>query len=286
MDRPPDLVAADCAAGLGLPAPVHLRSGENHVYRAGGVLLRIGPNPADRTLLLHRHLASRGVAVTEPVADPLTRDGWHVSLWRWIEDDADFDHRRLGEQVRLLHSIPIEETVAAVGRLPWCGDADWLDVPSHLERIIDLGLVTPDQAQALTGVWEGIADWKQQAHTEPAVLCHGDLHPGNIVSRHREPVLLDIDGLCLGPPQWDHAPLLTWGRIWGGRADDYPTFADGYGYDYRTDLLAGTLATLRLLAPTVNMVLRGHLDDRHHREGRRRLRYWMDDPGWPTWQPQ
>lgn len=45
-----------------------------------------------------------------------------------------------------------------------------------------------------------------------AALLHGDAHPGNVMSFRGEPVLIDLDDLCLGPAELDAIPTLVSGN--------------------------------------------------------------------------
>lgn len=75
------------------------------------------------------------------------------------------------------------------------------------------------------------------------------------------------------------------GRAWGGAARTYRDFARGYDADLRESPLAQELAALRLLAPTINMVLKGTSNPTCAAEAKVRLRYWLGDPAAPTWTP-
>ncbi len=88
---------------------------------------------------------------------------------------------------------------------------------------------------------------------------------------------------CLGPAAWDHATLPTWAERWGGAARDYTDFAAGYGVDLRGSPLARQLARVRLLAPTLNMIIAGASSPAHAEEARRRMRFWRGDPDAPAW---
>ena len=99
-------------------------------------------------------------------------------------------------------------------------------------------------------------------------------------------VIIDWDTICIGPPQWDHAALLTWADRWGGSPWDYRDFAAGYSERFESDPLAIELAEVRLLAPTINMIIKGSVSDRHAEEARRRMKFWRKDPDAPTWTPQ
>lgn len=45
------------------------------------------------------------------------------------------------------------------------------------------------------------------------------------------------------------------------------------------------LAALRLLAPTINMIVNAGRDPSYAAEARARMRYWLGDPAAPMWTP-
>jgi len=98
-------------------------------------------------------------------------------------------------------------------------------------------------------------------------------------------VIIDWDAICVGPPAWDHAALLPWAERWGGSPQWYADFARGYGADLRASPLATELATLRLLAATLNKITGAASDPAYAAEARIRIRYWLGDPAAPTWTP-
>lgn len=157
---------------------------------------------------------------------------------------------------------------------------------SNLEQAAGTGNLDPPAVDALRSACEELRGWAQPGAGEQTVVCHGDLHPDNVLVRDGGPVVIDWDMICLGPPAWDHAALITWSERWGGHPDGYSAFARGYGRDLRTDPAARRLADVRLLAPTINMVIRGASEPACALEARRRLRYWLGDPDAPQWQPQ
>ena len=71
-----------------------------------------------------------------------------------------------------------------------------------------------------------------QQHEHALLVCHGDVHPGNVIQSADGPVLLDWDLLCAGPAAWDHAPLMTWTERWGGEAGIYERSPQGYGRSF------------------------------------------------------
>ena len=119
----------------------------------------------------------------------------------------------------------------------------------------------------------------------PEVVCHGDVHPGNVVMTADGPVLLDWDLLCAAPAGWDHAMLLRLPR-WGWPARWYDDFAAGYGRSLADDPAARAIAELRLVAATLLRLRAGVADPSAMPEARRRLAFWRGDPDAPTWRAQ
>ena len=114
------------------------------------------------------------------------------------------------------------------------------------------------------------------------VVCHGDVHPGNVVMTAGGPVLLDWDLLCLAPPGWDHSMLLRLPR-WGWPARWYDEFADGYGRSLADDPVTIAIAELRLVAATLMRLRAGRADPAAMPEAQRRLAFWRGDPAAPLW---
>jgi thiamine kinase-like enzyme len=122
------------------------------------------------------------------------------------------------------------------------------------------------------------------------VVCHGDVHPGNVIQGADGPVLLDWDLRCLAPRGWDHGPLLQWSERWtdrwGGGPHAYDEFAAGYGASLRDDWMTQALAAMRMVIATLMRVRAGRTDVVAAAEAERRLRYWRGDPDAPRWEPQ
>ena len=147
--------------------------------------------------------------------------------------------------------------------------------------------VAPDlggpERSALATVVERVSGWGETVAVAPQVVCHGDVHPGNVLMSADGPVVIDWDMVCAAPAAWDHAALLTWEERWGGTPGLYASFAAGYGLDLRDDPLATVLAEGRLLAATLMRCRAGRTDPAAADEARRRLRYWLGDPAAPVW---
>ena len=145
---------------------------------------------------------------------------------------------------------------------------------------------TPRRSHALRASVERWYPLILATRDEPGVVCHGDVHPGNVLPTADGPVLLDWDLLCRGPAAWDHGPLMTWTERWGGEPGIYERFAEGYGTSLRADPLGEAVAELRLVAATLMRVRAGAADPLAAAEAQRRLRWWRGDPDAPTWQTQ
>ncbi len=286
-----EAVASRVAARHRLSEPVVLlRSGMNDVYRAGEVVLRVAPGHVDGQAQVEvaQALHEAGLPIVRPLADAVRVDGAVVTLWEHVEqpEHARIDYRQVGEVIARLHGVDGDSVLPRV-QVPWCGEADWLQLDVLLERAASTGVVDDGDLEVLATECDVLADWQQQAREDALVLCHGDVHPQNlVVDREGRLVILDWDGLCRGPAAWDHAALLTWEERWGGEPGTYEAFASGYGEDLRGSPLARMLARVRLLAPTLNQIVRGRDDPRRAAEARRRMRFWRGDPDAPAWRAQ
>jgi Ser/Thr protein kinase RdoA (MazF antagonist) len=292
VDTPPGpveatLQAASAAAGaLGLTSPQPLRSGMNALFACDDVILRVGRTnaPAALAVQLAHHLTDAGIPVPLPATDRAFEVGeLSVTAWKRIESTGEpVDWEAVGRSVARLHELPPLSLPVAVP-LPfptsfpwWRFDALLADARPQLDP------------PALVGLERAIE--RRRGWFDPdrlaLVVCHGDVHPGNVMMSADGVVLLDWDLACLGPRAWDHAPMMTWASRWGGRPGEYEAFAAGYGRSMRGDGLAEAIAELRLVAATLMRVLAGRDDPAAKAEAERRLRFWRGEPSAPPWTAQ
>lgn len=273
--------------GRGDAAPQLLRSGANVVFRVDDIVLRVSPAEVDVAgqVALANWLSNQGVPELCPIASPLVVDELVVTVWEYIGSHGQIDYRQLGAAIAVLHQLE-SASVAEHVELPWCGDASWLDLDAHLDTAAHTGVVSDDDIAVLRAAADDLVDWQDLARQENPVVCHGDVHPQNVLMRHDALLILDWDSICLGPAAWDHAALLTWAERWGGDERDYQAFAEAHGADLRDSPAAQTLARVRLLAPTINMIIKGAGSARHANEAPLRMRYWRGEPKPPAWTPQ
>ncbi len=294
-DDRPGGAAARTAEGIASelgrrPAAALVRSGANEVFTVDDLVIRLAPPGVDvaNHVRAASVLAGHGMAIPELVASGVVNER-AFTAWERVEADrgAGLDFRQLGAEIGRLHRID-PDAAAAEMALPWCDEAQWLDLDPILDAAEAADVVLPGDIGILRGCWEQLRSWGDRCRAAggPPVVCHGDVHPGNVIMRRGRPVVVDWDTICLGPPQWDHAALLTWSDRWDGEIGAYARFAAGYGADLAGDPLARDLARLRLLAPTVNLIARAAGNERYAAEARLRIRYWRGEDHPPAWTPQ
>ncbi len=95
------------------------------------------------------------------------------------------------------------------------------------------------------------------------VVCHGDVHPGNVIMTADGPVLIDWDLLCWAPPGWDHGPMLTWADRWSGPSNRPSSGGStrrsprGTVGSFADDPATRAFAELRLVAATLMRLVAG-----------------------------
>jgi Ser/Thr protein kinase RdoA (MazF antagonist) len=280
------LVAGHAAAHWGLGDAVLQRVGMNAVFVADDTVVRVGrpTAPATVALDLADHLAAIGVRV--PAArrrDVVAVDDLVATAWELlVPAGTQVDWTAVGEMVARLHRagtsvVPAGHPCPSPVAFPWWSfDAMLADVADVLDT---------EASEALSCVIERHRSWIPMLTSGP-VVCHGDVHPGNVVQTADGPVLLDWDLLCRAPAGWDHAPMMRWAERWGGASGEYEAFAAGYGWSGRGDPFAEAVADLRLVAATLMRVRVGRTEPAARREAERRLRTWRGDPDAPAWSAQ
>jgi hypothetical protein len=261
-------LARQAAREWGLPEPILVRVGMNSLFNAGDdVVLRVGRSALAAAAAERAFLASvsrLGVRTPGRLRDREGPNGLLVTEMERIHPEGTVDWREVGAMVRRVHGID---------------SPHWQFTPL-LDEVRDA-----IDAPALAGLRAAIdraAGWAERARPT-AVVCHGDVHPGNVLPTADGPVLLDWDLRCLGPVAWDHGPLMTWTERWGGAPGLYEAFADGYGFSLRGDWMGERLAELRNVAATLMRVRAGRADPAAAAEAERRLRFWRGDPDAPQW---
>ncbi len=295
VDRPvTDHTAALAAArqalrGWGMAGqPEPLRAGMNAIFDVPGTgaVVRVGhaTAPAAAGHALAGTLAAAGVATVRAVDGWVADiDGFAVSGWERVpETRRAVDWEAIGATVDTVHQLA-PSGLPADYPLPSPTVFAWWQFETLLGEVGD-DLDAPARVALAAAIERN--SWWLAAVGEQQVVCHGDVHPGNVLVAAEGPLLIDWDLLCWAPPAWDHAVLLTWGERWGGAPDVYPRFAAGYGRSFADDPLTLALGELRNVAATLMRVRAGRTDAAAAAEAERRLRYWRGDPDAPAWRAQ
>ena len=259
----------------------------NGIFTAGeGVLLRISrpTAPASQAIWLASVLTRHGLRVPTYLRDePLVHEDHAVFAIGVVEESGPIDWRAVGEMIALLHRIDRGE-VSSGYPVPFCGDFPWWDFASLIGEV-GADLDTRSRTAIAAAIERGLPLLNEQ-RTRASVVCHGDVHPGNVIQSADGPVMLDWDLLCFGPVAWDHAPMLTWTKRWGGEPGTYEAFAEGYGRSLRSDPVAEAIAELRLVAATLMRVRAARSNPAAATEAELRLRYWRGESDAPQWHAQ
>jgi aminoglycoside phosphotransferase (APT) family kinase protein len=184
--------------------------------------------------LLGRHLP---LAVPVPVAlgEPTDEFPWPWSVVPWFAgntpDRDDLDLHRAAEDlaatVRALHAVPTDGGPAAEGTSRGTPLGRLTEpIAEEIDRIVadDRRLLDGIDPTAVREAWR----WATTADEwdRPPVWIHGDIQPGNLVSRDgRLVALIDFGALGVGDPAPDLAP--AW-NLFSGTARD--TFREHVGY--------------------------------------------------------
>lgn len=276
--------AAVAAERWSLCAPVLIRHAMNSIFRCGEVVLRVAtPNaPASLSIDLAELLAERGIAAARPARQGVVEaDGFDVTCWEHVQvSDQPIDWRQVGVIVRTVHELSVEDLPVGLPT-PVPTDLPWWDHEALLCEVEDL-----IDAEARAGLLAGIERHEGWRRFDDVVVCHGDVHPGNVIMTADGPIVLDWDLLCLAPRGWDHAPMMTWTERWGGEVGMYEALADGYGWSARGDRAGEAFAELRLVSATLMRLKVARTQPRAMAEALRRLAYWRGESGAPAWSAQ
>jgi hypothetical protein len=222
------------AATAGLTAGLAQRPAEPVVLveRAGVTVVRVGdvvakahaPGTDERALATRVALAGDPAlaGLLLPPAPPGTLaalpDGRAATVWPYgvpVDPASDPDAvpwEVAGRLLAALHAVDTEALATPRRDLPAMGG------PARTARAVARMRGVAGHAaarRAVERVWAGLPAWcrGETPPSGPAVLCHGDLHLGQLVRRpgpHGGWQLIDVDDLGLGDPAWDLARPAAW----------------------------------------------------------------------------
>lgn len=269
-----------------------LRRGMNAIFRCGDVVVRVAsPNgPASASLELARMLTAAGIRVAQSARDDVVEaHGFAVTAWSYVAgveaspSRVASDWSAVGEMVERVHLLDRNDLPRDLP-LPYASEFPWWDHAALLSEVEEE--LDADSAEGLRRAIRRHRGWDDFAESGDVVVCHGDVHPGNVIIGREGPVLIDWDLLCLAPRGWDHSALMTWSERWGGDPGLYPAFAAGAGWTGVGDRHAEAFANLRLVSATLMRWKVALVDPTARPEAERRLAYWRGDADAPMWRAQ
>jgi hypothetical protein len=231
-------IAVAGAHGLTTADPVLLHDGVNVVVhlRPAPVVARVATltpllrpridRPFGREVALATALAAAGAPVIPPSDElppgPHQHDGLTLSFWRYVQVLPEPPTAvEAGRTLAQLHAVLADSgaNIAADGAAER-GWGDPLDTPlDDLAVFAARGrrLGAPaDLVERSTELTERL----RPRLTGPAMVLHGDAHPGNLLVTADGLRWTDLEDTCRGPRAWDLASLRTTGRLDGRAALD------------------------------------------------------------------
>ncbi|MDX3850727.1 aminoglycoside phosphotransferase family protein [Streptomyces sp. AK02-01A] len=222
-------------AAAGLPQDAELLAlGENAVFRADELVIKVGRDATAHTELLDRArrevslahwLAEAGIPAVR-AAEPKARsvDGHPVTLWHRLPDgDRPAGPGDLASLLRLVHALPAPSF--ALPRRELLGGVErWLRIAGDA--------IDPADADYLRRRRDGFAEAAAALvpHLPPGPI-HGDALPRNVHVGPDGPVLMDLETFSLDLREHDLVVMALSRDRYGLSADAYDTFTAAYGWD-------------------------------------------------------
>jgi aminoglycoside phosphotransferase (APT) family kinase protein len=232
--------AAARRAGLDPGSVELIRRGSNAMYRLPGkVVARLGPPGshavAAKEVAVASWLASAGIDTVRPlpgVPQPtMTEDGRPITWWQELASHRPATTAELGRALAAVHKLDVPTD-------PVLGDLD--PFARCKDRILDAGSVGQADREWLLAHLERLQGrWRQLVADRSGRwgVVHGDAWQSNVVATSDgRLVLLDLEHVAVGPPEWDLAVLAVdhtdFDRV---STADYQGFVEAYGgYDVTT----------------------------------------------------
>ncbi|MFJ6389873.1 phosphotransferase enzyme family protein [Streptomyces sp. NPDC091972] len=226
--------ARDVLAAAGLPAGSAelLALGENAVFAAGDLVVKVGRDAelldrARRELDIAVWLEEAGVPAVR-AAEPKARsvEGHPVTLWHRLPDAVrPAEARDLAELLRVVHALP-SPSFALPPRELLGGVERWLRLAG--------GAIDPADAAYLRERRDGFAAAAAALtpHLPPGPI-HGDALPRNVHVGPDGPVLVDLETFSSDLREHDLVVMALSRDRYGMPAAAYDSFTSVYGWDVR-----------------------------------------------------
>jgi Ser/Thr protein kinase RdoA (MazF antagonist) len=212
-----------------------IRLGENAVFRlrTSPVVARVARDPsqladADRLVRVARWLADSDVPAVRAldVEQPIRVAARVVTLWESVSDSVEYGTTaELGQLLRRLHALAAPADISLPLLEPFAR------AEARLRRV---GTLTDVDRRFLLDRSGELADaFCRLEFVLPVGPVHGDANVGNVFrDDHGRAVLGDLDGIAVGPREWDLVLTAMYFERYGWHTDrEYRNFVGAYGYD-------------------------------------------------------
>ncbi|GHF60844.1 phosphotransferase enzyme family protein [Streptomyces thermodiastaticus] len=207
--------------------------GENAVFAAGDVVVKVGRRDAELVERARRELRIAGwlaeaqvPAVRAAESEPLLVDGHPVTVWHRLPDPVrPAEPRDLARLLRIVHALP-EPGFALPPR----------DLLSGVERWLRLAgdAIDPADAAYLRERRDGFAQAAARLTPHlPRGPIHGDALPRNVHIGPDGPVLVDLETFSTDLREHDLVVMALSRDRYGLPAEAYDAFTETYGWDVR-----------------------------------------------------
>ncbi|GAB2998967.1 aminoglycoside phosphotransferase family protein [Streptomyces pseudoechinosporeus] len=219
-------------AGLGRGGAELLALGENAVFAAGDLVVKVGRDAelldrARRELAVALWLASAGVPAVR-AAEPEARlvTGHPVTVWHRLPDPVrPSEPRDLAELLRRVHALPFPDF-----------DLPRRELLGGVERWLRLAgdAIDPADAAYLRERRDGFATAAAALTPQlPPGPIHGDALPRNVHVGPDGPVLVDLETFSADLREHDLVVMALSRDRYGLPTEAYDSFTDAYGWDVR-----------------------------------------------------
>lgn len=233
------LLEEACAAdGLSADDANLMRLGSNAVFHLRApVVVRISRKGAEvdqalSTLAVARWLESAGYPAVRAadIDQPLILNGHVVTFWKSVSRDGR-QFATVGEFAELLARLHRLDAPASLN-LPALAPLD-----NAARRIAANDWLSHSDREFLTRQLARLEDeYAALEFVLPPGVIHGDANVGNVLQDpDGNPVVIDLDGFCVGPREWDVALTAIYYDSFGWHTrEEYETFVRVYGFDIMT----------------------------------------------------
>lgn len=237
---------------------------------------------ADREVRTGRWLAEQGISAVRPLEStiqPISIDGYVVTLWHEVAGASMASTAELAELLRRLHALPIPSDFKIPPLDPFvrldehlADAAPALDDGDHQFLVELLAQLRHDYAKASAAL--------------PVCVVHGDANRKNAIrGRDGVAVLLDLERFSLGPREFDLVVPAVYQQLGWYTDAEYDAFADTYGRDIRTWDGFPVFAALREFRMTAWLLSRLAREPRLRTESNRRIASLRNPQAPKHWTP-